>query len=448
MADAKRQKFLRARRKALDVDDPDVARAFGDFADALDPQENHELAPKPTSTGEIEHETYSHETGYNYLKALRLVHERALDILSVDADTVNDFMKDLVTEPEDRRFNLVEYDRKLMRTSVKQYQAAVRLFYRYCTEPGQATDRPDVAVEWPADDVIIFTDQSEPRHDEADMPEQADLDALREACIDHSLNTRRDRAFLELAAGTGQRVYALVTLKVKHVNPRPTEGLPHILLNPAIKNDGDKDAIENTGRWKPIVTDPGPVAKWIENHPLRDPDLREAHGAPSDFEDCYLFVGDPNSAQTDASTHWTEGGPLQMLDRRKANTADMVHVKTVDIPVNPHNWRHYAHTKSRDLPIDDGIRNKVFGWAPGSKTGETVYGHQANRKAGELFAEAWDEAFGDEQPAATGGVAEEVAGTVFGGDLSPEARKALARDLVNDEEFMAEIAEAMEDSAV
>lgn len=446
MANVKREKFVRERRKVLDLDDPDVAGALGDFADALDPQIEHELAPKPGDNGRIEHQSYSHETGYNYLKALRLVYQRGLELLDVDAETVNDFMDDIVTEPRDRRYDLVEYNGSLKKTTAKQYQAAVRLFFRYCTEPGKVDDRPDAHVEWPAEDIFIFTDQSDPRHDEEDMPTQSDLDALREACIDFSNNTRRDRAFLELAAGTGQRVYALVTLKVKHVTPYGDDGLPHILLNPEIKNDGDKGAIENTGRWKPIVTDPGPVAKWIENHPLRDREAREKHGAPEEFGECYLFIGDIQASRTDPSSHWHESGPRDMLDRRKANTGDIPNVKTVTIPVNPHNWRHYAYTKSKDLPIDEGIRRKVFGWSPGSTTGETVYGHQANKTAGEKFAEAWAEEFGDEQPSATGGVAEEVAGSVFGGDLSPETRKALARDLVNDESFMAAITQAMEEA--
>lgn len=440
MASSKRDRFEREREKLGEIDDPPTRAALREFADALDPENHHEMVPKPRPNGTIEHESKSNSTGTNYLGPLRLSYDRGLDLLSVDADTVNDFMRDLVTEPEKRRYDLVDHDGSIGKPAGKTWQAAFRAFYRYCTEPGVADERPDVNVGWPADSIIMFTKRSEPAHDEADLPQQADLDALREACVDHSYNTRRDRAFVELAAGTGQRVYALLTLKIKHVHPRPDDGVPHILLNPEIKNDGDKGAIANTGRWKPIVTDPGPVARWIENHPLRDPEVRAEHGAPSDFEDCYLFIGDVGTSLTDASTHWHQTSPLEMLKRRKANTREMPTVKTVDVPVNPHNWRHYAYTKSQELPIDESTRRKVFGWAPGSDTGQTVYGHTQNEDAGREFAEAWQEAFGDAEIET---VAEQVVGDVAGGDFPPEVRKALVQQLINDDTAMDRLAESI-----
>lgn len=440
MASGKRDAFERELENLEAIDDPDVYAALTTFADALDPEDHHVMVPRLRQNGSIDHETKAHTTGLNYVKAVRLLYERGLDVLAVDEETVNDFMKDLVTEPDRRRYDLVDYDGSLAKTSAKQWQSAIRSFYRFCTEPGVSGDRPDVNVEWPVDEITTFTTRSVPKHDEEYMPEQADLDALREACVSHSLNTRRDRAFIELAAGTGQRVYALVTLKVKHANPAPDNDIPHVLLNPEIKNDGDKGAIENTGRWKPIVTDPGPVAQWIEHHPLQDPDVRAEHGAPEDFGECYLFIGDVSKPNTDASTHWYETAPIEMLNRRKANTADMPNVKTVDIPVNPHNWRHYAYTKSKELPIDESIRRKVFGWARGSDTGEKTYGHGENKRAGEAYAKAWAEAFGDGSEGFPG-VSEQVLGTVAAGELPPETRRAIVEGLMGSDEFVDAISE-------
>jgi len=96
--------------------------------------------------------------------------------------------------------------------------------------------------------------------------------------------------------------------------------VPHVLLNPEIAGDGDKGAIERTGRWKPIVTDTGPIRQWIQTHPLRDADRRAEHGAPDDFEDCYLFVGSPRQHSTDLSDHWGTDAVRSMLMRRKADT--------------------------------------------------------------------------------------------------------------------------------
>lgn len=443
MARTPREKFIRERDRCRNITDDDVADALGhQYADALDPEYNHSQVPQPTENGGVKRESKANGTATNHLYPLRCAHERGLDLLGADAETVNTFMRELVTEPEHRRTDLVDYDGFIQKGTGKNWQDALRGFYRFCTEPGVADDRPDVAVEWPANDIIRFTEKSTPKHDEGDMPEQADLDAMREACL-AGQNTRRDRAFVELVAGTGQRVTALVTLRVGDVY---LDGdTPHILLNPAIDGDGDKGAIQNTGRWKPIVTDTAPIRQWIKNHPLKDPEARAEYGAPDDFEECYLFVGSLRQNSTDASEHWGDEAARKMLDRRKADTATLSGVETVDIPVNPHNWRHYAYTKSLELPnIDESDRRDVFGWKPGSNTGATVYGHKSAEQSGRRFAEAFADQFGD---ADTESVAEQVVGAAVAGDLSPELRKALVRDLVSDDVAMAELRNALNEAA-
>jgi len=444
MARSTRDEFERERDRVADIDNDEVRAVLLRFADALDPEVSHEQVPKPTSNGGIDCGSKSNNTAKNYLSHLRTLHQLGLNLLDADAETVNRFMEDFVTDPKRRRYDLVDGDKKVSKPTGKGYQSALRGFYRYCDEPNARESRPGVSVSWPADGsdgIHMFRERSDPKHDEADMPEQDDLDAIREACL-AGQNTRRDRAFLELAAGTGQRVYALVTLRIKHVNLGAD--VPHVLLNPEIDGDGDKGAIEKTGRWKPIVTDTGPVRKWIENHPLRDPDERAEHGAPESFEDCYLFIGSLQHWSTDPSEHLGTEAARNMLARRKADTTSMTGVKTVEVPVNPHNWRHYAYTKSQDLPIDESVRRKVFGWADGSDTGEHVYGHITNQKAGEQYAEAFAEAFGD---ADTEGVAEQVVGAAAAGDLPPEVKKRLVSELTRDDDLMSELAEAVSAAA-
>lgn len=437
MARSPRERFERERDRIAGLDDPEVQAALTEFADAVDPEFSHAQVPEPAQNGGVKRDSKSNSTAKNYLSALRCAYQRGLDLLGAEASTVNDFMRDLVMDPERRRYDLVEYQGSIGKPSAKSWQSALRAFYRFCTEPGQADERPDVAVEWPADGIIMFTERSDPKHDEDDMPEQADLDAMREACL-QGQNTRRDRAFLEIAAGTGQRITALVTLRVGDV--RLDADVPHVLLNPEIAGDGDKGAIENTGRMKPIVTDTGPVRKWIENHPLRDPEVREEHGAPAEFDDCYLFVGSLRQRSTDASSHWGAEAARNTLARRKADTETLHGVKTVDIPVNPHNWRHYAYTQSQDLPMDESTRRAVFGWTKGSDTGQRIYGHKENEKAVREFAEKWAETHG---AADTEGVAEQVVGQAVAGDLSPEARQALVQELLGDEAVVEELADAV-----
>lgn len=433
MARSYREKFEDERDRVAEIDDPDVADALRDFADALDPDFGYEQPPKPNPTGGIDHETPSNGTAAIYLQKLRLAHDRGLDLLEAGADEVNRFMVDMTTEPDRRRGEL-DYAGTISKPTGTTYQCALRAFYRWATEPTSADDRPDVDVDWPADGIMIFRERSDPKHDEDDMAEPSDVEAMREACL-RSHNTRRDRAFIELVAGTCQRVYALVTLRVKHVHLDAE--VPHVLLNPEIDGDGDKGAIENTGRWKPIVSDTEPIRQWIEHHSLRDPEVRAEHGAPEDIEDCYLFVGDPAQSDSDLSDHWSASGARDMLERRKADTADLSTVDTVEIPVNPHNWRHYAYTMSQDLPIDESKRRKVFGWVPGSDTGSQTYGHKTNQDAGKEFASAWAEAF-EEASVSTQEMIGEVAAA---DDLPAETRQALVEAITEDDDLLSELAE-------
>lgn len=408
------------------LNDPETVEALRQFAKALNPDRSRPHLRKPRPDGSLEDTETTFGTAKEYLQALRLTHERGFDLLGGTAEEYNDFMHDMVDG------DLDAYGGSISRVTAKKYQSAARAFYRFCDEPGKADDRPETNVAWPADEVTVFGDQSEPRYDESDMFTEAEVDALREGCI-KTRNPRRDRAFLELLAGTLQRVEAIRTLRVRDIITDPEEGPPHILLNPEIDGDGDKGAIEYTGRYCPIVSNVGPAREHLRNHPLRDPDVRAAHGAPEDFQDCYAFVGDPDHPDTDASRPWDDNAIRNMLDRLAGRVG-------VDKPVKPHNFRHYAYTKSKELPIDEDLRTMVFGWKPGSSTGSDTYGHVENRKAGEQFAEAWAEAFGAGDAE---GVAEQMVGQAVAGDLPPEARTALVQELLADEQAKAELAEAV-----
>lgn len=441
MGKGPRERFLRERERIKSITDDDVRETLEAFADATDPEIAHETVPIVESGRITKHESRTNGGAKAYCSILRSAHDRGLDLLDADSETINAFMNELVTKPSNRRHDLVDYEDHIMRTTAKNWQGALRTFYRWCTEPSRSEDRPDVEIDWPADEIRMFTGSSEPKHDSDDLPEAEDLNALREACMT-SMNTRRDRAFLELAAGTGQRVYALVTLRVGDL--RLDGDTPHIMLNPMIRDDGDKGAIEAAGRWRPIVTDPGPIREWLSNHPLRDADSRREAGAPSSFEDCYAFVGQPEQRRTDLSSHWGINAARQMLERRADYTRRADDLHSVTIPVNPHNWRHFAYTKSQDVPeLDEPTRRKVFGWRPGSKAGEDLYGHESGKKAGKRFARLWKAHHGEADQRT---IAEEILGDAVGADIPPETRKALVRELASDQELIDELASAVHDA--
>lgn len=410
------------------LDDAETVDALVQFAHAINPDRARPRLRKPRSDGTLVDVEINFGTGKEYLQTLRLSVERGFDLLDGTVDEYNDFMLDLVDGQVD------DYDDSIGRTTAKKYQSAARAFYRFCDEPGKADERPDTSISWPANDIHVFSDQSEPRYDEADLFTDTEVDALREGCL-RGRNPRRDRAFLELLAGTVQRIEAIRTLRVRDVETDPDEGPPYLLLNPEIKGEGDKDAIENSGRWKPIVSNVGPIREFIRHHPLRDAETRAEHGCPDAFEDCYLFVGDPTHPDTDASRPWDDNAIRKRLERLAADVG-------VDKPVKPHNFRHWAYSKSKELPVEEDRRRKVFGWASGSTTGDKVYGHVEAEQAGREFAEAWTDAFGDsagDTPAAT----EQLIGGVAALDLPPEARQSLVQQLVEDDAFKQELLAAI-----
>lgn len=456
MARTPRDRFEAERERIAAIDDAAVRGALLDFADALDPEVVHVDIPA-VKDGRIEgRKEFANSTARNYLKHLRCVHERGLDVLGSDVETVNDFMQDLVTEPDSRRYDLVgpagpQGKETISKVSAGAWQSALRMFYRFCAEPETRDDRPDVAVSWDAVNgshgIRMFTERPEPSVGEDEMPGQAELDAMRESCI-AGQNTRRDRAFLEVAAGTGQRVYALVTLEIGdvHLDGTDEHPFPHVYLNKQIRNNGDKGAIDRAGgRLRPLVSDPRPIREWIRKHPLGDPDVRGQYDVSESFADCYLFVGALKHGRTDPTSHWSSDGARSMLKRRKADTARLAGVTTVSGPVNPHVWRSWAYTKSQALPIDESDRRKMFGWAPGSDIGDRIYGQTKLSEAAQRFADAWDDAFG-EDPEHVATVAEQVLGEATG-RLPPDTRKVVIRDLLSDPEFIDRVGDAVMDAA-
>lgn len=414
--------------------DAAVACALTAFANAADPEAMRPQLRKPRKDGTLKDVDLSNNSSASYLRRLRLTYQYGFDLLDGTAEEYNDFMVELVDgDPDDPTD-----DGPLQRSTASQYQSAARMFYRFCTEPGEADGRPDVEVEWPADAIRIFHYDAEPQHDDGDMFTDDEVNALREACL-KAQNPRRDRAFIELLCGTAQRVTVIRTLRIQDVDL--TGKVPNILINPEIRNDGDKGAIEAWGRWRPIVSDVGPIREWIENHPLRDDSVRSEHGCPDRFEDCYLFVGEPSHYNSDPTNPWANSSTWRMLRRRRDATDRIASVPTVTKPVDHHNFRHFAYTRSKELPIDEGVRRAVFGWVSGSETGETTYGHVTGQQLGKEFAEAWADAFDDGDADTVEGVADEIAGAVFSGELSPEAMQDLGRHLGGNEHFREGLAE-------
>jgi integrase len=221
------------------------------------------------------------------------------------------------------------------------YQCGAQAFYRY----------HDLGID--PDDIHVYNDTSEPRHDERDMFTEEDVEALRRACGESQLPTR-NRALLELLIFTGQRIGALLTLKIGDIDIQ--EGYMYLNEEYDAENGGLKGALDR-GRKRPMFGARKYVRDWIQYHP------------EGDDPDAWLFIGDPSHWKTDPDGHWAKVSADRVL-RRIGEAAE------IDKPVNAHNFRHYCATVLyRDYDLDRDTIRMLFGHKEGSTVLEETYTH-------------------------------------------------------------------------
>ncbi|WP_114578560.1 site-specific integrase [Saliphagus sp. LR7] len=286
--------------------------------------------------------TYEPRSIEAYLQCLRICTDRGLDLLECSAEEFNAFI--------DGQHD----DRGLAKTTLMRYQSGARSFYRY---------HDDLGVD--PDEIHVYAERSEPRHDEQDMFTEDEIDALRGACKNY-----RDRAMIEMLVYTGQRLTAIRTLRLRDVDC----DAGYFYLNDDA--DGLKGAADR-GRKRPLFGARKYVRDWKENHPRA--------GEP----DAPLFVGDPDHWKTNLDEPWSEPGVRKHLER----IADRAGVEK---PVNPHNFRHYFVTvMKRDYGMDSDTLRALLGTVPDSTILDTVYSHVTNddyvRKAEEELGYREDE---------------------------------------------------------
>ena len=302
-----------------------------EYADALDPKTvRHQYDNPHGKTDE-----FSVRSVAAYLGPLRRTAADGLDLPSASAAEFN------------AAIDAKHDDDGLAKSTLSTYQVAASHFYRY---------HDDLGVD--PDDIRVYNAPSKPKHDEADLFTEEEVAALRDACGE-TRNPVRNRALLELLIFTGQRIGALLTLRVKHVelNPRGNNNA-YILLNDDY--DGEHGGLKGAlarGRKRPMFGATKYVRDWIDYHP---------HGADPDD---WLFVGDPSHWKTDPDDHLSQPSASQRL-KQIAKEAG------VSKPVNPHNFRHYCATVLyRDYDLDRDTIRMLFGHVEGSSALEEVYSH-------------------------------------------------------------------------
>lgn len=211
---------------------------------------------------------------------------------------------------------------------VGNYQATLRVFYRYHEDLGVDGEKIDI-------------ERSRGRDlSPSNLLYQEEVDKLLHACFENA----RDRAFIAMALATGQRLDAIRTLRLKHIE-RGANGTMTITLN---EKEG---ALKGASGTKPLLWSKKYVRDWVDNHPYK--------GQP----DAAVFCATDQSV---LSRHDVE--PAQPMDdsafRRILNTR--AEKAGLDKKIYPHLLRHCAITRMVLEGLSEQQIKNIVGWAPDS----------------------------------------------------------------------------------
>jgi integrase len=226
----------------------------------------------------------------------------------------------------------------------RQYRQAARLFYEH------------MGREW-HDDIHVGAPPG--RHSEIQRSKlftREECDALLAAC-----DNSRDRALLMTLLATGQRIGALLTLKLGDVEfegERNEKGT--IYLNEDALGLKDAEGV------RPLTFATEAVRAWIRDHPPADDDaplfctLKGGHGGNRADGSYYEYErGDPMSRQQATRR-------FRKIAKRTAENDDTV---TVDSTKSAkfHNYRHTTATRlDQDPNVSESHANWILGWSKDS----------------------------------------------------------------------------------
>lgn len=274
-----------------------------------------------------------------------------LELLEATADEINQISEDWLQGDSEYR------DNTLSKGTIRQYQNALRIFYRYHDDLG--VDHTDI-VTFDANDTAI---------DPRDMLSPEEIERIRQA-PDHP----RDKAVAYLLLYTGIRNTALRSLRVKDVDVE--EGVFYF--------NTDADGLKKVHRPtepRPLLGAESAVRQWLEYHPY------------SDDPDAYLIVGKPKYQTVDPHTRVTHRTIQRIMDSVKEEAE-------IDKPLHPHACRHnFVSICIREYDMEPSTVKFLIGHGPDSSVMESTYQHlsgedylnKAQRKAGVPGAEEQEE---------------------------------------------------------
>lgn len=261
----------------------------------------------------------------NYLTYLRTIPKRS-DIPLTEM-TVKD-IENLLNSLRDGSHPEVKDDG----IGVSNYQKTLRVFYRYHDDLGIVPE--DIEI-----------DQQPGRNLNADaLLFRRDVDAMLRAC-----RNLRNRALITLMLATGQRLDAVRTLRLKHLQ---SDG-----RTMEIQLNEEEGALKGANGTRPLLWSKHYVRDWYENHPHRD------------NPEAALFCPFPDRVgQNEPASE--EGEPLQGQTIRDIinRIADRAGLEK---NVYPHLFRHTAITRMVLEEIHPQNIKRMVGWTGDSDQFET-----------------------------------------------------------------------------
>lgn len=208
--------------------------------------------------------------------------------------------------------NQVFSDMDISKNTLSQRQATARVFYRY-------HDQLDVDPE-----VISIERAEQSPVQPRDLFTREDVDAIHDA-----IDNPRDRAAIDLMLYTGQRVRAILTLKVKDID----------LDNGRFYLNTEQAGLKGAKGMRPLIVAEGACIEWMDYH--------EA----SDDPEAYFITKLPDAVKGDLHT------PLHRstIQRRVGQIAEKAGIDRLEERAHPHNFRHtfvrWAYVnKGMDIP--------------------------------------------------------------------------------------------------
>jgi integrase len=211
---------------------------------------------------------------------------------------------------------------------VGNYQATLRVFYRYHDHLGVEAEEIDIERSRGRDltpDDLLYQDE---------------VDDLLHACFENA----RDRAFIALALATGQRLDALRTLRLKHIE-RGANGTMNIRLN---EQEG---ALKGASGSKPLLWSKQYVREWVENHPYKGQDEAALF--------CVLDNAVLRRDEVEPAEPMDDSAFRRILDNRAAKAG-------IQKKVYPHLLRHCAITRMSLEGLSEQQIKNIVGWSADS----------------------------------------------------------------------------------